>query len=153
MRSALVGTQVEGRPIQRLVVRAGLGLDHLVVDQQVHRGLTGLDLRRLCREDDVVDVQMAPAAGVFIDDLDLCRLALQRGYVPGLPVQRFTVRSGCGPHNLAAHDQVDRCRALSGIGGCTGVRMEPAADQHVHELAEMVKVGEVMVPVFASCAG
>src|SRR5205085_208183 len=68
--------------------------------------------------DDVIDVHVAPAAGVHIDDLDDDAPAGEFVHVPGVPVELFgaagaVVRAGGGADHLAIHQQVDA--GLAGV--------------------------------------
>ena len=75
----------------------------------------------------MVGQDVAPAAGVVVHDLDLALSALEVVDVPRHPVGQLAVLPGCGPHDLAVDDQIDRCRVRPGAG----VGMVAAADQQV----------------------
>ena len=76
-------------------------------------GLTGL-----VTLDDLVNVDVAPAAGAPIDDLENRLLAKKLADVPGVPAEPlraswFAVRTGCRANGLAVDHQVDA--RLAGI--------------------------------------
>ncbi len=123
-----VGTQVEGRPVQGLAVGAGGTADDLAVDEQVDGRLRGDAPGLGVGHDDVVDVEVAPAAGVVVGDPDPGLLAGEVADVPGGPVERFGVLSGGAADDLAVHQELDG-------GGVVGAgRVVAAADEEVDVL-------------------
>ena len=58
-------------------------------------------------EDDLVDVDMAPALGAPIDDLDHGLLALQIGHVPTGRLQGLAILAGCRADHLAVDAEID----------------------------------------------
>jgi hypothetical protein len=69
----------------------------------------------------VVDVDVAPAAGVRVNDLDAGRLAFELADIPGGPVELLAVGAGGGARDAGADEEVD-----AGLIG-----MVAAADEEV----------------------
>lgn len=77
----------------------------------------------------MIDADVPPAAGLLVDDFDLCRLAKELFDVPGDRKHLIVVATGGGPRDLAVDEQVD--------AGLPFVRS--AAHQHVDQLSRDLK--------------
>ena len=49
---------------------------------------------------------MSPAAGMFIDNLDLSCFALKLFHVPEVPFEFFVALAGCGAHKFIVNKQI-----------------------------------------------
>ncbi len=90
------------------------------------RDAAGASPRLLVALDDLVDVDVSPAAGLAVDDAEDHGLTHELADIPRRPVELLgaagpVVRSGGGPHDLAVEQQVETRRA----------RIPPTADQEV----------------------
>ena len=62
--------------------------------------------------DDVIDIDMAPTAGVEVDDLDASEVADELGHIPRVPVEPFgaawtVVGAGGGADDFAVDEKID----------------------------------------------
>ena len=129
--------EVPRRPVELLAVGAGRGAHDLAVDEQVDRGLGRARQRRLVRERELVGVDVAPAARVLVDDVDVGGLALQLGDVPVGPVERLALLSGGAAHDLPVDDEGHRGGRVAGVAR---VGMAAAPDQEVDVVAGDLEV-------------
>jgi hypothetical protein len=78
---------------------AGHGVGHGVIEEAMDLGMG--------REGDLIDADVAPAAGVFVHDLEPCLLAQIGEEIPDMPVQALGFVAGGGLHDLAVDEEVD----------------------------------------------